>query len=319
MEITLKAKLNTPFARVVQKANIGSKYTYALQMYKNDTYVSRTYNATYNGQTLNFPSPGLKMIGRTTQDINNNTHKDAAGGHTQTWEYAGGKNQNNFNGGWFIGTKSNDKKWTIQIGRLTYPGTYSKNTQISRISNLVEITNGNWSGQHIYRVEAAVSPSYHYLMIATVWTNNSGHFALYDLAKVNNALNNNGSSNVTISDLSPYKVAPYIDIDNFVGRINSIQGYDIDDSKNIYISSQYSPDKPNASERKLVKFNWQNFNNWEIHNLTKDSRLDTNFVGYPTELEGIQVIGNNDLYLTVAYHSKDGNSTIGNQIFRITW
>lgn len=48
-------------------------------------------------------------------------------------------------------------------------------------------------------------------------------------------------------------------------------------------------------------------------------RLNQNFAGYPTELEGIQVIGNNDLYLTVAYHNKNGVGTIGNQIFRVKW
>ena len=31
-------------ARVVQKANIGHTYTYVLQMYKNNTYVSRAKN-----------------------------------------------------------------------------------------------------------------------------------------------------------------------------------------------------------------------------------------------------------------------------------
>lgn len=239
VDIKLKARLNPPFARVVQKANIGKKYTYALQMYKNDAYVSRAKNATYNGAKINFGTPGLKFPGRSAKQIAAGTNKNAAGGHTQTWEYAGDTG----NGSWFIGTKSNDNHWATQIARVKYPGSHTKNTDLTRISNLVEMTSLNngqgWHGKHLLRAEAAVSPNYNYLLIATVWTDHSGHFGLYNLPQVNAKLNNIGIDDIKISDLDDCKERAIVDISNIDSV--SLQGFDIDDNQNIYISSQYSP------------------------------------------------------------------------------
>lgn len=312
-DITLVSRLNPPFARVVQKANIGHSFTYALQMYRGDTYVSRTRNARYDGQKLNFGNPGLKLVGRSEAQVKRGTNKNAAGGHTQTWEYAGPTG----NGSWFIGTKPNDALWTTQIARVKYPGSHTRNTEMTRISELVKITQyDNWHGSHIKRVEAAVSPNYQYLLIATVWTDNTGHFGLYNLPGVNHLLNGIGNGDVSVDDLAEYQIR-VVDIDNFVNRMGSIQGYDIDDYENVYVSSQYSPDHSNSEERKIVKFNLAQPDNWHPFKLTNDLRLDQNYEGYPTELEGIQVIDTDDMYLTVAYHSADGESTIGNQVFRV--
>lgn len=182
---------------------------------------------------------------------------------------------------------------------------------------MVEITNGDWHGKHIKRVEAAVSPNYKYLMIATVWTDNSGHFGLYELPKVNALLNGNPGGNVTVSELKQCQADEVIDIDNFVGRIGSIQGYDIDDNFNVYVSSQYAPGTSSDRTGKIVKFNWNQPEAWDTRDLTNDSRLKQNFQNAETEFESIQVIGENHLYLTVAYHNN--GSTVGNQIFDIRW
>nr|WP_290626337.1 helveticin J family class III bacteriocin [Lactobacillus sp.] len=43
---------------------------------------------------------------------------------------------------------------------------------------------------------------------------------------------------------------------------------------------------------------------------------------YLTEFEEIQLIGNNDLSLTVAYHdpyNRTTNLTVMNRIYRVTW
>ncbi|MBP2058337.1 hypothetical protein J2Z60_001516 [Lactobacillus colini] len=319
VNITLKANLKTPFLRVVQKANIGKKYTYALQIYKNDTYVSRTQNAVYNGQTITLGTPGLKFPGRSTHDIEYGLNKAAAGGHTQTWEYAGTTGHGN----WFIGTKPNDGKWATQIARVSYPGSHTKNTEMTRISNLVEMANkDNWHGQHLLRAEAAVSPNYEYLLISTVWENHSGHFGLYSLPKVNAKLDKIGSGNIKISDLAECKAQDnyIVDIDNIDSV--SLQGFDIDNDKNIYISSQYSPDIDGKSKpRSIYKVFWDRpeVYNWQQFDLSNYRILETNFEGKPTEFEGIQVIGKDHLYLTVAYHQVVNNtvSTVGNQIFEI--
>ena len=69
------------------------------------------------------------------------------------------------------------KTQTLEI----YGNSTAKVAQKSKMkegTKQTRITNGDWHGKHIKRVEAAVSPNYKYLMIATVWTDNSGHFGL---------------------------------------------------------------------------------------------------------------------------------------------
>ena len=43
--------------------------------------------------------------------------------------------------------------------------------------------------------------------------------------------------------------------------------------------------------------------------------------GYYTELEGLQLIGNNEVYLTAAYHQQflTKNPTKINKLYRIAW
>lgn len=53
-EVQLLHTLYLPTARVVQKGNVGEKYIYALQMYKENTYISRILN---NESALHFSSP----------------------------------------------------------------------------------------------------------------------------------------------------------------------------------------------------------------------------------------------------------------------
>lgn len=38
-------------------------------------------------------------------------------------------------------------------------------------------------------------------MIAAIWDDDSGHFALYDLSEVNQKLDENGTTNTPITDL----------------------------------------------------------------------------------------------------------------------
>nr|WP_290627305.1 helveticin J family class III bacteriocin [Lactobacillus sp.] len=64
---------------------------------------------------------------------------------------------------------------------------------------------------------------------------------------------------------------------------------------------------------------------WEEVNLKYNSELDAvNEYGnkYLTEFEGIQLINDNDLYLTVAYHNPNAdpvNQTTMNRIYRVSW
>ena len=85
----------------------------------------------------------------------------------------------------------------------------------------------------------------------------------------------------------------------------------------LFRSSQYAPGTSSDRTGKIVKFNWNQPEAWDTRDLTNDSRLKQNFQNAETEFESIQVIGENHLYLTVAYHNN--GSTVGNQIFDIRW
>lgn len=109
--------------------------------------------------------------------------------------------------------------------------------------------------------------------------------------------------------------------------IDSVQGYAIDNDKNIYISNQLSPRINHTTgevttwSRKIVKLSWgeTNSNNWQV------AMIDG--VDLPerySELESIQVNAPDDIYLTVAYHQKYVKAgeyqlrTLENQVFHIS-
>lgn len=109
--------------------------------------------------------------------------------------------------------------------------------------------------------------------------------------------------------------------------IGSIQGYDIDENaQNIYISSELKPSNGERSTRKIVKIPWNNINSddWDYVELDDNSTFEDDIPtgkNYLTEFEGIQYISNNEVYLTVAYHdpSQEGDLTVMNRIYRVTW
>lgn len=304
---------------VVQKGNVGSDNIYALPILHegHNIYVFR--GDRQKDVSFEKTKPILRLIG---QDGN------TAGGHTQTWEYA------NQSGDWFVGTKptpdeealknANGYKdkvvyWDRQIARVHIPisSKVLNNTDLPRLSYLNRAGSPyiSYSGSEMLRAEAAVSAKYKYFMVATIDKSGNGYFSLYSLDEVNNALNSNGTKDVNISTLNCIKA---FKMPNFVSEIGSVQGYDIDENgKFIYVSSQYSPNHSDTT-RKIVKIPWgeTNSDNWEKVDLTNISNLDV--PNYKTELEGIQLRKDNDLYLTVAYHDSTNLVTM-NKIYEITW
>lgn len=306
---------------VVQKGNVGSRYVYALQLLHkgHNIYVFR--GDRQSNVSFDKNNPVLRLIGQET--IDKKEVKYTAGGHTQTWEYA------NQSGDWFVGTKPNEDGWDKQIARVHIPITSKmyNNTDLPRLSylNRAGYQQGiNYAGSNMERVEAAVTPDYEYFMIASVDTSGTGYFSLYYLSDINTALNNVGTSDVNIQNITCQKA---FKIPDFQSEVGSIQGYDVSNKgKYIYVSSQYSPEKSarnHDNSRKIVKIPWgeTNSSNWEKVDLTNNGIFDES--DYKTEFEGIQLVKDNDLYLTVAYHDPDNNEetdlTVMNRIYRITW
>lgn len=315
---------------VVQKANVGSKFIYALQLKNNGSDEVEVYRANPD-KSFNTKRNMLCLYGPNYSDA-----KQPAGGHTQTWEYAGDStNQHNYNGEWFIGTKGKVQKdsniyWDTQIARVKFStnkqeNTYTYNTELSRISNLNQAGRCKglgYDGRTLVRSEAAVSPSqsgYNYFLIITVDNKGTGYFSLYNLVDINDALNKSGKNDVNLktNDYLAHKCIKAFKIDNLTTKVGSLQGFDIDENLNIYISSEKAPTNNKNNPRKIVKIPWNTTetNQWTFINLDNYSTLDIK--GHTTEFEGIQVINENNLYLTVAYHGK--NITEQNIIYNINW
>lgn len=292
---------------VVQKGDVATRYIYAEQLWNNqaDIHVYRAAKET------NVPFNSTPVLVMT----------NTAGGHTQTFEYA------DISGEWFVGTKPKDG-WTTQIARVHVPAgqTYTSNTELPRLSylNRAGYQQGiNYAGSHLTRVEAAVSPDYQYFLIASIDDNNNGYFSAYYLSDINTALTQAGTNDVNIQNITCRKAFV---VSNLVGKIGSIQGYDISNNADyIYISSQYSPSHSDIS-RKIVQIPWgvDDSANWGRVSLDDQTVLDdynNSGTKYRTELEGIQLIDTNNVWLTVAYHDTDlpNNRTVMNRIYRVSW
>lgn len=321
-----KADLNTGYPAVVQKGNVGSKYIYAEQLRKK----SKQEIHILRGYAGNVTTPVVTMY-------------DTAGGHTQTWEYSGRS------GKWFVGTKpsedkqstnnntnkSNKIKWDKQIARVDIRKigkTYYSNTQLPRLAYLNRAGDGvkpdgsTYAGSDLKRAEAALSPDYSKFLLATVDNSGNGYFVIYDANVINDALDNVESNTGYVNlDSVPYEES--FVVPNFVDTVTSIQGYDIDNDGNIYISSQLAPDtiKKEYHAKNIFKiptFARTNTSNWLQIDLTNNAGpINIYGQGMHTELEGIQIIDENHCYLTVAYHKtvSGKNETVSNKIYEVSW
>lgn len=324
--VTLLKEVKNAYNVVIQKGNVATSYIYALQLRNKqaNTYITRGPKST----GVLSKSPAIILYGSNGKTSTGYT----AGGHTQTWEYA------NRSKSWFVGTKPNADGWTKQIARVKFPSSgtasYHFNTEMPRLSYLNRAGQEfgiSYAGANMKRVEAAVSPNYEDLLIASVDYSGNGYFSIYNLKDVNNALDGveGTGKDVPITNLN---CSSAFKINNLVGilaslqkdsdGIGSIQGYDIDDNRNIFISSQRSPKGTNdySRNRKIIKIPWNvtDTDQWEYADLN-DDYLDVS--GHISEFESIQVASSNILYLTVSYHDTSSGSLTSNRhrIFEINW
>ena len=98
-------------------------------------------------------------------------------------------------------------------------------------------------------------------MLATVEYDGTGHFILYDADVINNELDKvaAGKGYVDLRNVSfeDSFIIPGLTL-NKGGILNSVQGYDLDNQGNIYISSQKSPDLEKKRDCKIfcVRMNY---------------------------------------------------------------
>lgn len=287
------------YPRVVQTSSIQSDSIYALQKYQNNTVIHCVKRPAY-GQNVHF-SRDKKMVLKGF-------------GHTQTWADAG-------NGEWFVGAGPNPNtkyKFDTELARISYqPG-----IELSKQADLPKLVNLNYASDRPFvmrRCEAAISPNHHWILIASIDINGDGHFAIYNLTAINSALDYAAmqtNKNVDLRNFTPVE-AFHISMMRGIGpaQLNSFQGYELDNQKNIYISREAKPDE-NGSKfpREIVKIPWRDtdYRNWAHYKIDHPS-----WKNKATELEGIEINGN-VLNLTVAFHKKDAEQQVyANHIYQI--
>lgn len=269
---------------VVQKSYIGTSYVYALQLINDqaDALLTRTPKvATGDGFDISFAGAPSKLM--------TGFH------HGQTLDYAGSNK-------WFIAVNPGKEGiWDKQIGRISFDTTpLTSHTQVPRLANLYSIDDKPFS---LKRVEAAVSTTRKYFLIAAIDNSGNAHFALYDLPNINKALDKVESSHGYV-DITTIKKIDSFEIPHIASVIgqNSIQGFEISDGKAIYISSGDPGDKT-----KVAKILWG-------HTSAKVITLNNNhWSKYLIETEGLQ-LGTN-MYVNIAYHDKETKGTLQNRIY----
>lgn len=306
---------------VVQKTYVGQNHAYVLQQVGGASFVYRGRK----GRNVSFKKswPTLRIAQKVA-------------GHTQTFENAGRKKQ------WFVGVKPNDmnqqqgwSSWSSQIARLKLPR-FRSLTNLRRVPCLTNLNHaGNKFGiscasNQFARVELAVSTDQQDALIAYGDNDHNGYFALYQLNELNAALDQAKAPNkaVDITQLNCLDAFMIPNLSGSRGQVGSLQGFALNhyfdqsgkEQNDLYISSQPASDKV-GHDRKIVKIPWREPNplNWELVDLTEQPALE--IPGYYTELEGLQVISNNEVYLTVAYHQQflAKNPTKINKLYRVTW
>ena len=288
--------------RVVQQSTVNGSHVYVLQKYFEDSIITEAKKPRH-GKKINF-SAHKQLILKNF-------------GHTQTWAYAGKKQ-------WFVGCspkQSENFQFDIELARITFPKhkkIIKNKKSLPRLINL-NAASDEPSTSGIRRSEATISPNRKWLLIATVDNDQNGHFAIYDLNQINSALDEASKKADKSVDLKEIKPLDAFHIDHFYGKnydqLESLQGYAIDNHKNIYISREVKPLTINSTfPREIVKIPWKatDYSNWVHYKINHPS-----WKKVATELEGLEISGKN-INLTVAFHKRNKtHRTFANNIYRI--
>lgn len=368
-----KYKLNIKHKSVVQKGNVGSAYIYALQLRGSDKniYILRGPKPKKDNAKTTIPvlinnaSPLLLLKGKA----GGHSETWEFSGIKDKW-FVGTKKSNS-KSKWDTQIARID----IKNSKPAYSSNLQL-TRIGYLNNAGK-SKDRFSGKNLHRVEIALSPDYTKFLVASVENNGTGHFSIYPAHCINEALDKAESTHDLVnlgqltdkladpdkSEIESFTVKPFLtmykstykyikgkgkgkkkrvkrvreEVEHFHGNINSVQGYDIDNDGNIYITSQRSPYydakkgfKPHHKQiiiipsrgndgQKLSENERSNMHNWFSVDLSAWKGIDIS--GKHTEVEGIQVIDKDHAYVTVAYHALVNgiNKTVLNMIYELSW
>lgn len=310
---TLKYDLfNLPYdSNVVQNFFVGTKYLYALQL----KHISnKTDRATYGYNAKVARLNTLKATAGSTYDkldfsgaANAGTFSLNKSGHGQTLDYFQGKDGTGY---LLIATKAdpNDHNesgwhWDQQLARIKFTsgGSVTGNTSLVRLAHIKEAIDA----PDLRRVGGAVSTDHNLLLIGGLDKEGNGYFSEYSMAEVNKKMDQAADGNkIVAADKELTKLRPTMIIENLAtGALpqNSIQGFELDNYGNIYISSgqglPYINGNPGAMPS-VTKYDW----NGNSHTV---SLSDSKWEGHTIETEGIQIYNDafyeDTMLISIAY------------------
>ena len=292
---------STGHQNAVQKTYVGTENIYCLQKFGEDTYITKGSIA--DGQTTVDFSQSQPMILSNT-------------GHAQTldWYQHGGKDY------FLVATYPKDTggtEWATQLARVQFqPGPVDPAT----LTHLSWLDHANTTGTDfgtLLRVEAAISTSRQYLLVAGIRIDDHHtQFTYYNLEGLNNVLDSVEDSGAhAIQCKNTQVTAQAIDtwqtphsIYNSISNYDSFQGMDFSDGLAIYFSSGGITERP-----VVTKVAWKSLTE-NFRQVSFDGDWGSN-----QETEGIQV--KDTLYLGISTHANDqkgdANYTTGNYVYTV--
>lgn len=305
-------KLKGLYSRVVQKHYENKKGLYVLQVNLNTISVRK----------------GKKHSGKVTFPSKKKAMEIVNGGHTQTWEDAGDGSH------WLMGTtpkrdkKNSEFSWTTEIAWVKFKHARYYNHKFTRLTNLHAASDDqNYNENKLQRVEAAVSPNHHYLLISSIQSPASKnslqtiHFGLYNLKEINQKLSEAEKAGHKTVSLTSIKAIDTFHLPNIFGKkgkIDSVQGIAISNKKEIYLSSEHLPELKGHYyrtnfPREIIKIPWKSTkpSEWTYAKLNHSSWRKA-----ATELEGMQLT-DHGFYITVAFHNPKNYLVYKNIIYKI--
>lgn len=170
-----------------------------------------------------------------------------------------------------------------------------------------------------------IAPDYGTFLLLIIDNDGNAYFVLYDLNEFNILLDKRNKKKISLKQMEYLSEFKITDFKNIIG---SFQGFGIDNKLNIYISSEYAPTVKSyfSHDRKIIKIGWDSADpsDWRILDMSDDTILD--YENCTTEFKSIQVIDEDDLFLTVSYYKlkidENFNRNVEqecNRVFEVKW
>ena len=195
----------------------------------------------------------------------------------------------------------------------------------------------------LYRSECGISSDGTYMFFAMNDNHRNLYVARFPVANIRNDLINKDTIDISTYNLdkSNTLAISYTNLCQLTSQSRfSFQGFGMDSENNFYISSEFANDYPDNPESSLTDMQprfivkipnmTNNIYTWELVDLTNYKPFKHMYTSYDgtyldeiTEFESVQVVGVNDILLTIAYHKgleyDEKRSKRKSVIYEITW